>query len=77
MWKASAEEDANCSFISLSYLESFSYFCAEYFCPMKQEVVQAIEKTLKQVLPQGAQAFVYIHFTPFFHNVKDEGVRLV
>ncbi len=44
---------------------------------MKQEVLQAIKTTLKQVLPQGAQAFVYIHFTPFFHNVKDEGVRLV
>ena len=104
---------------------------------MKQEVVQAIRETLKQVLPQGAQAFLYgsralgdaradsdwdvlilldkqkiqpsdydnvsyplvelgwslnecispvlytvkdwlkYRFTPFFHNVKDEGVRLV
>ena len=61
----------------LPYVVSFSYFCAEYFCLMKQEVVQAIEKTLKQVLPQGAQAFLYTHFTPFFYNVKDEGVRLV
>ena len=61
----------------LPYVVSFSYFCAEYFCPMKQEVVQKITETLNQVLPQGAQALGYTHFTPFFHNVKDEGVRLV